>query len=184
VRRVAPRVGVGCARCIPLLALVAMARPAAAQAPGAYMNVSFVGICRRGLVDRAGRDLAPGGDHDPKVRGFSIPNGERALDGAVESLLSRLHQHRLQARQEGETGVELRRCTSSPRLSPTTCSSRAASSSPSFGRQNPQHPHAWGFADEPLVLNRMFGGEGLRGQGLRLSWLLPTPFYIGRRWSP
>src|SRR6185436_8566008 len=45
------------------------------------------------------------------------------------------------------------------------------------GRQNPQHPHSWGFADEPLVLNRMFGAEGLRSQGARLSWLLPTSFY-------
>jgi hypothetical protein len=31
--------------------------------------------------------------------------------------------------------------------------------------------------DQPLVLNRMFGPDGLRSQGLRLSWLLPTSFY-------
>ena len=46
-----------------------------------------------------------------------------------------------------------------------------------FGRQNPQHPHAWAFADQPLVLNRMFGPDGLRSQGLRLSWLVPTSWY-------
>ncbi|HEX2724078.1 MAG TPA: hypothetical protein VHM24_14265, partial [Gemmatimonadaceae bacterium] len=40
-----------------------------------------------------------------------------------------------------------------------------------------QHPHAWAFVDQPLILNRAFGPEGLRSQGLRLSWLVPTPFY-------
>src|SRR4029079_17950598 len=46
-----------------------------------------------------------------------------------------------------------------------------------FGRQNTQHPHAWSWVDQPLVLKRMFGADGLRGQGARLSWLLPTKFY-------
>jgi hypothetical protein len=46
-----------------------------------------------------------------------------------------------------------------------------------FGRQNVQHPHAWAFVDQPLVLNRMLGPEGLRGQGVRLSWLAPTAWY-------
>src|SRR6185436_3238715 len=46
-----------------------------------------------------------------------------------------------------------------------------------FGRQNAQHPHAWAFVDQPLVIGRMFGEDGLRGQGARLSWLLPTSFY-------
>jgi hypothetical protein len=46
-----------------------------------------------------------------------------------------------------------------------------------FGRQNPQHPHAWSFVDQPLVLNRMFGPDGLRSQGARLSWLVPTKWY-------
>jgi hypothetical protein len=46
-----------------------------------------------------------------------------------------------------------------------------------FGRQNTLHPHAWAFVDQPLVLNRMFGPEGLRSQGARLSWLVPSSLY-------
>ena len=46
-----------------------------------------------------------------------------------------------------------------------------------FGRQNSQHPHAWAFVDQPLVLNRMFGPDGLRSQGVKVSWLAPTPWY-------
>jgi len=46
-----------------------------------------------------------------------------------------------------------------------------------FGRQNAQHPHTWAFADQPVVLSRFFGGDGLRSQGVRLSWLMPTDWY-------
>src|SRR5262249_48276370 len=38
-------------------------------------------------------------------------------------------------------------------------------------------PHAWDFVDQPLVIGRMFGPEGLRNPGARVSWLVPTPFY-------
>jgi hypothetical protein len=46
-----------------------------------------------------------------------------------------------------------------------------------FGRFNPQHPHQWEFVDQNLINGRMFGPEGLRSAGGRLSWLTPTPFY-------
>ena len=46
-----------------------------------------------------------------------------------------------------------------------------------FGRLNPAHPHTWDFVAQPLVNARMFGGDGLRNPGARVSWLMPTPFY-------
>jgi hypothetical protein len=46
-----------------------------------------------------------------------------------------------------------------------------------FGRQNPQHVHAWDFVDTPLVLGRLLGPDGLRNPGVQLSWLMPTPFF-------
>jgi hypothetical protein len=46
-----------------------------------------------------------------------------------------------------------------------------------FGRQNSQHPHQWAFVDDPLILTRTFGPEGLRDPGAQVSWLIPTPFY-------
>ena len=42
-----------------------------------------------------------------------------------------------------------------------------------FGRLNPVHPHAWDFMDQPVVLTRFFGEDGMRGPGVRLGWLLP-----------
>jgi hypothetical protein len=46
-----------------------------------------------------------------------------------------------------------------------------------FGRLNARHPHAWNFVDQPIVNTRMFGGDGLRTPGFRLSWLAPLPWY-------
>jgi len=46
-----------------------------------------------------------------------------------------------------------------------------------FGRNNPLHPHAWAWIDQPLINTRLLGGDGSRAPGARLSWLLPTPWY-------
>src|SRR5205085_4398928 len=79
--------------------------------------------------------------------------------------------------REGETTVELEEMYFLTTSLPHNLQLKGGQYFMEFGRQNPQHPHSWGFADEPLVLNRMFGPEGLRSQGMRLSWLLPTSWY-------
>lgn len=43
-----------------------------------------------------------------------------------------------------------------------------------LGRVNPVHPHALPFIDMPDVYVNFFGEEGLKGDGLSLSWLLPN----------
>ena len=69
--------------------LEAMTAPAAAQAPqvrtaGAYMNIGLSALTDFGWsTERNVRSLQRG-DHDPRVRGFTIPNAEIALDGAVD----------------------------------------------------------------------------------------------------
>ena len=47
-----------------------------------------------------------------------------------------------------------------------------------IGRLNRQHSHVWDFLDAPLVYRAMFGEEGLSGDGVQLTWLAPTPFYL------
>ena len=47
-----------------------------------------------------------------------------------------------------------------------------------IGRLNRQHSHVWDFLDAPLVYRAMFGDEGLADEGLQLTWLAPTPFYL------
>lgn len=159
-------------------AVAATPAPAApARAPGAYMNVSFVGLTSAGTSTADDIQALEVGDHDPKVRGFSIPNGELALDGAVDPYFKGFANIVYKLDGTGETGVELEEMYAITSALPWNLQAKIGQFFAEFGRQNPQHPHSWAFADEQLVLGRMFGREGLRSQGARVSWLLPTSFY-------
>jgi hypothetical protein len=147
------------------------------QRPGAYMNVSFVGLTDAGWSTARDVTSLQRGDHDPRVNGFTIPNAELVLDGAIDPYFKGFVNIVNKLDPAGETRVELEEMYLLTSSLPGNFQLKVGQFFAEFGRQNPQHPHAWGFADQPLVLNRMFGGEGLRGQGARLSWLLPTEFY-------
>ena len=159
------------------------AAPPAAPAPpptrtsGAYMNVSFVGLADAGWSSATDVPALQVGDHDPKVRGFSIPNAELALDGAVDPYFKGFANIVYKLNDKGETGVELEEMYFLTASLPWNLQLKGGQFFLEFGRQNPQHPHSWAFADQPLVLNRMFGPDGLRSQGVRLSWLAPTTWY-------
>lgn len=47
-----------------------------------------------------------------------------------------------------------------------------------FGRLNSQHAHVWNFADQTLINNAFFGGEGINEIGLAVNWVAPTDFYL------
>jgi len=47
-----------------------------------------------------------------------------------------------------------------------------------FGKVNRVHSHEWAYANQPMVLNKFFGPEGLTGEGGNLSYLLPLPFFL------
>jgi len=40
----------------------------------------------------------------------------------------------------------------------------------------PQHPHQWEFVDQPVINSRVFGDDGMRGPGARVSWFAPSDF--------
>ena len=150
------------------------AQPAAS---GSYMNMSFDGLGDIGWSSVRNIRSIERGDHDPRVRGFSIPNAEIALDGTIDPYFKGFSNIVLKLNENGETGVELEEMYLVSTSLPHNLQIKAGQFFTEFGRQNPQHPHAWAFVDQPLVLSRMFGPEGLRSQGARLSWLLPTKFY-------
>ena len=156
---------------------LAAAPAATPRTSGAYMNVSFVGLTALGWASTPDVRALQVGDHDAKVRGFSIPNAELALDGTIDPYFKGFAYIVYKLDENGQTGVELEEMFLLSSSLPGNLQLKLGQFFSEFGRQNPQHPHSWAFADQPLVLNRMFGGEGLRSQGARLSWLLPTPFY-------
>jgi hypothetical protein len=47
-----------------------------------------------------------------------------------------------------------------------------------IGRMNEQHEHYLDFVDRPLVLDALFGDEGLNEIGARVTWVAPTDFYL------
>ncbi|MFL5487882.1 MAG: hypothetical protein ACJ8AJ_05290 [Gemmatimonadaceae bacterium] len=153
---------------------------AASQGPratGGYMNIGFVALTDAGWSSASDIGSIERGDHDPKVNGFTIPNAEISLDGAVDPYFKGFSNIVLKIDSAGETGIELEEAYALTTALPANLQVKFGQFFTEFGRQNAQHPHAWSFVDAPLALVRMFGPDGLRSQGVRISWLLPTPFY-------
>ena len=148
------------------------------RAGSAYMNMSFDTVMDGGwsTAPRPAEELELG-DHDPQQRGFSLRNAELSLDGAVDPYLKGFANIVLKLDDANETEIELEETYLQTTSLPDNLQFKAGQFFAAFGRQNAQHPHAWAFVDEPLVLNRMFGGEGLRNVGTQVSWLAPLPFY-------
>lgn len=154
-----------------------VASAAAPRAAGGYMNIGFVSLTDAGWSSAKDVEALNVGDHDPRVRGFTIPNAELSLDGAVDPYFKGYSNIVFKIQPNGETGVELEEVYLLTTSLPANLQIKAGQFFAEFGRQNTQHPHSWAFVDAPLVLSRIFGPEGLRSQGLRLSYLLPTPNY-------
>jgi len=141
------------------------------------VNIGFSGLADFGWSSTKDVAALLPGDHDPRVRGFTIPNAELTLDGAVDPYFRGFTSLVFKLDDEGETGVELEEMYFLTSSLPANLQLKGGQFFAEFGRQNTQHPHAWAFVDQPLVFGRLLGPEGLRGQGARLSWLLPTSFY-------
>ena len=148
------------------------------RAGAAYMNVSFDALLDFGwstAADPSARLQL--GDHDPIQRGFSLRNAEIALDGAVDPYFKGFANIVFKLDHDNKTEVELEEVFLQSTSLPANLQFKAGQFFANFGRQNSQHPHAWAFVDQPLILNRVFGPEGLRNIGGQMSWLAPTPFY-------
>src|SRR5262245_42928052 len=141
------------------------------------MNIGFVGIADAGWSTDPNVRALELGDHDPNKRGFTIPNVELTLDGAVDPYFQGFANLLWKLDAEGETVVELEEMYFLTTSLPWNLQLKGGQFLAEFGRQNTQHPHSWAFVDQPLVLATLLGPEGLRSQGARLSWLAPTPFY-------
>lgn len=149
-----------------------------ARAGSAYMNVSFGALLNLGwsTASDPSQQLQLG-DHDPLQRGFSLRNAEIALDGAVDPYFKGFASIVFKLDQNNETHLELEETYLQSTSLPVNLQLKAGQFFAAFGRQNPLHPHQWAFVDQPLILNRAFGPEGMRNLGAQLSWLVPVPFY-------
>lgn len=142
-----------------------------------YVNLSFDALADFGWSTTPDVTDLQLGDHDPIQRGFTIPNTEIVLDGAIDPYFTGAADIVFKLDKDNETEIELEEAYLTSTSLPWNLQVKGGQFLTEFGRQNQQHPHAWDFVDLPLVLGRMFGPEGLRNPGARVSWLTPTPFY-------
>src|SRR6266436_983622 len=142
-----------------------------------YMNISFDGLFA--LAGSTARDLSniERGDHDPQQRGFNARNIELAFDGAVDPYFEGFANIVFKLDNDNETEVEVEEAFLQTTSLPFNLQLKAGQFFATFGRINPVHPHAWDFADDPLVHGRLLGPDGLRGVGAQMSWTLPLSWY-------
>ncbi|MBC7542749.1 MAG: zinc-regulated TonB-dependent outer membrane receptor [Candidatus Sericytochromatia bacterium] len=113
------------------------------------------------------------GAHDPRANGFNFQQLELSLGSAVDPYF-RFDSNIVFS----PFGVEIEEAYATTTALPENLQLRAGQFLTRFGRLNATHPHAWDFADQPLVNGKFFGGEGNRGLGTEVSWLSPLPWYL------
>lgn len=117
------------------------------------------------------------GGHDPNQNGTTVQNVELSIGGTVDPYLDAQVNIIFLIDADGETVVELEEAFFTTRNLPWGLQVKAGQYYTEFGRRNKLHPHTWSFADQPVILSRLFGGDGLRSQGMQASWLMPTNWY-------
>src|SRR5258706_12698455 len=144
-----------------------------------YISLSFDALATVGTSTANDiEQLQPGG-HDPKQRGFTIQNLETTFEGKVDPYFRGQANIVMQLTPGGETTLEAEEAYFETMSLPLNLQVKGGQFFTEFGRLNPSHPHTWDFVDQPLVNARVFGEDGLRNPGARISWLAPTPFYSG-----
>ena len=113
-----------------------------------------------------------GGEHDPKRRGFTFQQAELSFFGAVDPYFN-LQAHIVYR----EDAVELEEAYGTTTQLPAQLQLKVGYYLTEFGRANPQHPHQWPWLDQPVVNSRLFGPDGNRAVGARISWLAPLPWF-------
>ena len=167
------------------IAVAAGSTPAPAASPAPARGLKLLDLALDGLFTAGASEFREGdyreleaGGHDPKNRGFTTQNVELTLAGVIDPYLRGDAYVVLQIDEDGETVVELEEAFLTTLALPAGLQVKAGTFYSSFGRQNNQHPHAWAFADAPVVSSRLLGPDGLRGPGASLAWLVPAPFYV------
>ncbi len=118
-----------------------------------------------------------GGGHDPRQRGFTLSQLELSGIGAVDPYFN-FESHLIYfIDPAGESNFELEEVFARTTALDHGLQFKIGQYFTEFGRINSVHPHAWDFIDQPVIHSRVFGEDGMRGQGARLSWLTPLPWF-------
>jgi hypothetical protein len=122
-------------------------------------------------------EILQGGGHDPRHNGFTLQALELSLAGAIDPYLKGEAHVVFFIDSEGETRLELEEAFLTTQSLPFGLQVEAGFFFSEFGLLNPTHPHAWDWVDQPIILSRFFGADGMRQAGIRLGWLTPLPWF-------
>jgi hypothetical protein len=127
-------------------------------------------------------ELLQGGGHDPNQRGFTLQQAELSFMGAVDPYFTGEAHLIYFIDTEGESRFEVEEAFATTTQLPFGLHEHGLQLElgqffTEFGRINPQHPHQWDWQDQPFVITRFFGGDGMRGPGVRAGWLTPLPWF-------
>ncbi|MGE4157927.1 MAG: hypothetical protein AB7F75_02390 [Planctomycetota bacterium] len=141
------------------------------------VSLDIMGVA--GVSSQKGSTLRQlqGGGHDPKRRGFTLQQAELGLSGMVDPFFRAEAYLTTTIDEDGETQVELEEASATTTNLPWGLEVEAGHFFTEFGRHNPSHAHSWSFLDQPVVLTRFFGPDGMRGVGARVGWLMPLPWW-------
>lgn len=150
----------------------------APASPLRLIDISLAVVAVGGTSSVQDAELAQlqAGGHDPRQRGFSVPAVELSFSGAIDPWLTAEVHIATFISTEGETEVELEDAFVRSQRLPTGLELKAGQYLTEFGRLNAMHAHAWTWLDQPVINSRVFGPDGLRGQGASVGVTLPLPW--------
>lgn len=142
------------------------------------LSVNFLGAFGTSTADNVELSELQGGGHDPRKRGFTFQNLELSARGAVDPYF-RFETHLLYFVDpyEGESRFEVEEAFVTTSALPHGLELEFGFFLTEFGIVNPQHPHEWRWLDQPVIHSRIFGPDGMRAGGFRLSWQPDTELY-------
>jgi hypothetical protein len=134
--------------------------------PDTYQIGGFVPAGGHGGEDEHGHGAGPG------ERGFSLDETELTISGNVDPYWSGYFTAGL---SDGEIEIEEAWIQNSGYFPGVIA--KAGRFFSGVGYINEQHPHAWDFADAPLVQQAFYGGN-LGDDGIQLRYVAPTPLFL------
>ena len=160
---------------IALVVLVALANSARSTSlQRLNPDISLNGLFAAGYFSE--KDHLNFGGHDPNERGFTVQQIEMSLKSIVGPYFTG-EAHINFGLSGGESFVEAEEAFLTSLALPLNLQLSGGQFFTRFGRLNAMHSHTRHFADQPIIHNRLFGGDGLRQVGTQLSYLLPLPIY-------
>lgn len=163
------------------VAVAAFVQPALAQSPNAFnpaVSLTLMGQYANysGIDEFELPGVQLGGEAGLPEEGFSLDHTELTISSNIDpyffgQLTAAIASH------DGETELELEEVFIETTALPHGLGLTFGRFLSEVGYLNSRHRHAWDFVDAPLPVQAFLGGN-YYDDGIRLSWLAPTPLFF------